>query len=1173
MESSYKEFPDASLLAESGPAPAVRARRLTPLGVAAVVAVGVLALCGVASQVPRPSAVVNLAAVDATRSFDDAGRFIMRSFDRFKPMASFLPGVGGQWGVPMWSFYVNRGQGIATFGVENKDGGFLLFQSAEKAYTYTPYVGFRTLVKGKREDGTAFESQPFFPQSDSDPDTTARRDMYIGNNEMEIEESDPATGIRTNVLYFTAVDETFPALVRRVTFTNEGSSSVDLEVVDGLAKLEPAGTQILQIETIGRTLEGWMHVYNFGEGQRTAPFFHLVTAPADTADVVQIKEGHFAAAYVEGEGGLLPMICDQQLVFGTDTTLAVPRRFFSNSNQPAGSSIAELTSAPQSITSRTPAAFAAATLKLKPGESKTINLVYGHSPDLEGYLATILPKISAKAFVASQHLASQELGKVLTKRASMRSAIPQFDNYVSQNYLDNLLRGGMPFELGATEGVAPKIYHTFSRIHGDLERDYNNFVIEPSFWSQGPGAFRDVAQNRRCDVLQLPSVGDFNVRQFFSMIQADGYNVLTVNTQFFRIPNPADVDALAAKVAAPSSVAKMKEILAQPFRPGLLFKNISQSQVETLVPKEELLDLVTAKAEQVPAGQYKVASVGVQGQNGFWVDHFTYLLDLITNFVAVYPDKKEYMLFDSDPIPYYISPVRIVNRTEKNMIVTAEKIRQYDAFAMSPAKAAQLETMTKEPGFCGDAGGSGFWQRTAKGGVMKVSIIAKLVTLCATKFSIMDPLGMGVEMEGGKPGWNDAMNGLPALFGSEMPSAYELHELIDFVGVSVDEASREVTMPEEVGGLLTSIEANLAALSSGKLSSFEYWDKAHDAVEAYRSATETTFSGGMVSWDAKRLGGGSGLFGAMLSRLDDGVKRALTYATDPDRSVSPTYFRFAVGSYKEVGTSARGLKTIQVQSWLEPEALPHFLEGPVRHLKTLKAQSVSAKERVYNAVAASDLFDTKLKMYKVSASLAAQPFEVGRMKAFDSGWLENESIWLHMSYKWLLELLRAGLYEQFFKDLKLGAVCFMDPAVLGRSPLEAASFIVSSAFPDPSLHGTGFQARLSGTTAEFLSMWNHMMTGATPFTLDKDGSLQLTLSPVIPSWMWREDGTVTFSFLGDIEVTYISTSKADSWKSTVQGYELVGPSGVTHVDGPAVPMPTAEAVRSLKFTAIKVRLN
>ena len=64
--------------------------------------------------------------------FDALGRFIMHSFDRFKPMASFLPGVAGVWGVPMWAFYVNRGQGVATFGVQNKENGSTPTSSAFK---------------------------------------------------------------------------------------------------------------------------------------------------------------------------------------------------------------------------------------------------------------------------------------------------------------------------------------------------------------------------------------------------------------------------------------------------------------------------------------------------------------------------------------------------------------------------------------------------------------------------------------------------------------------------------------------------------------------------------------------------------------------------------------------------------------------------------------------------------------------------------------------------------------------------------------------------------------------------------------------------------------------------------------------------------------------------------
>ncbi|MFS8213443.1 hypothetical protein [Paenibacillus polymyxa] len=36
--------------------------------------------------------------------------------------------------------------------------------------------------------------------------------------------------------------------------------------------------------------------------------------------------------------------------------------------------------------------------------------------------------------------------------------------------------------------------------------------------------------------------------------------------------------------------------------------------------------------------------------------------------------------------------------------------------------------------------------------------------MAAIKLSTLDPEGLGIEMEAGKPGWNDSMNGLPGLF-------------------------------------------------------------------------------------------------------------------------------------------------------------------------------------------------------------------------------------------------------------------------------------------------------------------------------------------------------------------------------------------------------------------------
>jgi len=38
---------------------------------------------------------------------------------------------------------------------------------------------------------------------------------------------------------------------------------------------------------------------------------------------------------------------------------------------------------------------------------------------------------------------------------------------------------------------------------------------------------------------------------------------------------------------------------------------------------------------------------------------------------------------------------------------------------------------------------------------------------------------MGIEMEAGKPGWYDALNGLPGLFGSSVGETAELIRLIE----------------------------------------------------------------------------------------------------------------------------------------------------------------------------------------------------------------------------------------------------------------------------------------------------------------------------------------------------------------------------------------------------------
>ena len=165
-------------------------------------------------------------------------------------------------------------------------------------------------------------------------------------------------------------------------------------------------------------------------------------------------------------------------------------------------------------------------------------------------------------------------------------------------------------------------------------------------------------------------------------------------------------------------------------------------------------------------------------------------------------------------------------------------------------------------------------------------------------------------------------------------------------------------------------------------------------------------------------------------------------------------------------------------------------------------------------------------MYKVNESLQEASFEIGRAKAFSPGWLENESIWLHMEYKYLLELLRLKLYHEFFEDFHNACIPFLSEEMYGRSLLENSSFLASSANADEKIHGKGFVARLSGSTAEFLQMWQIMMFGEQPFRMEKE-TLICKLEPTIPQYLIPEIKRIEARFLGKTVVVYRFDKKKD----------------------------------------------
>src|SRR3989338_84690 len=100
-------------------------------------------------------------------SLTQTGEFSIRQYHHSSPFASFFPGIAGEWGIPMWVFYVNRGQGIASFGIHDKDHPIMEFLPANRAWRLVTLQGFRTFIKIHR-GGKLQYYEPFqFPRTHS----------------------------------------------------------------------------------------------------------------------------------------------------------------------------------------------------------------------------------------------------------------------------------------------------------------------------------------------------------------------------------------------------------------------------------------------------------------------------------------------------------------------------------------------------------------------------------------------------------------------------------------------------------------------------------------------------------------------------------------------------------------------------------------------------------------------------------------------------------------------------------------------------------------------------------------------------------------------------------------------------------------------------------------------
>lgn len=960
------------------------------------------------------------------------GKFIIKNYNCKTPFSNFLPGIAGVWGVPLWVFYVNRGQGVISFGIQDKNHAFLEFYPADRAYQLTPLLGFRTFIK--------INNRSYYEPFRLSYGTRKDEEMVISSYDLVFRETNIWAKLTIEVEYFTIPNYSIGGLVRALKIRNDSHQRLQLCIADGIPRVVPYGCKEVFIKYLSRTVEAWMTA----AVKNNIGMFKLLVDPRDVSSTQYIKGLNYCYSFYENERNKVypNMIIDPGWIFGNDTSYQIPIGFLEG----------ELTKkVPKFYGGRTPCIFNVWTWELKKGEEKVLYSVYGatfNETDLK-YVSSI-----NEDFIKKKRDENKSIIEKIKNNALCVSGLFSFNEYIKNTYLDNILRGGLPYKFNSS------IYYLFSRKHGDLERDYNRFKLLPSYFSEGESNYRDVNQNRRMDIFFNPFVEAKNIVYFLSLLRIDGYNPLVVRGEKMYFDNKEiETVLLHCEIKDKNIKERLITFLKKGFHLGEFFNFLRDNNI-LLKDKNKVSSLLVEKSKGIPD-----ATLG----EGFWIDHWRYNLDLIENYLYFYPDKEEELFF-YHYVMCWDDAYRVPTRQERYTLLDNGRVYQFSELLFDKEKEKVIEQRAIPK----------YYLRFKNQHIYRDTVFAKLLIIFLNKLATLDPYGIGIEMEAGKPGWCDSLNGLPALFGSSLCETLELKRTITILRKALDSRSDTIDgidLPIEVIEFFYGLKKLLRKYRVDK-NDYEWWDKSNFLKEEFRRKTFFCLNGTKENVRLVDIR-------EFLDLAEEKLRRSISLGKRYGRGgLAPTYFIYEVEEYIEKDKCV-------LPTRFKLKSLPIFLESAVHMLR------VEKDRRIYQRVKEGPLYDKKLKMYRLNDSLSEESLEIGRSRVFPPGWLENESVWVHMEYKYLLEVLKSGLYNEFFEDIYNCFICFQSPQRYGRSILENSSFIVSSAYYDKNLWGKGFVARLSGATVEMLNMWIVMCLGRRPFFVDNKNNLKIRFAPIL----------------------------------------------------------------------------
>ena len=578
----------------------------------------------------------------------EGSTFVVEDYQSAKRFSSFLPAISGEDGKPLWAFYANVGQCMGGFGVNNKETPITPFDSATLAYQNIPIKSFRTFLKIDGKDYSLFEG-----------DNSVKRVLKINKSNISI--SEESSEYKISIIYSTVSHRNYAGLIRKVSFINKSKESHKYQLCDGLPIFFPLGLS----NFCYKELVSLMGAYCEVDINNNAPFVKFKTSTGDNS-VVELAHNGNGFISIDNKGSRLKNIVELYQIFENEPSLIKPVNWI---NKGVGVLKEE-----QQLENQLPCAFSISSFELKENEEYEFASLYGSFNSVNEFNEAIKDfnvNSANKMINETEELVLSYLPK------GIKTSNPLFDEYIVQSFLDNNLRGGFPILL---DGGKP--YYIFSRKHGDMERDYNAFNIPNTYYSSGPGNFRDVNQNRRSDLYFVNEVKDYNIWIFFSLIQVDGQNPLTVKPLLFKKNDNFNLKVLEG--LSNELKEKVLELVSKGSQPGVIYTLLKDNNIKDA---DNVFSSILEECHQ---------EISASFSEGYWIDHWTYNVDLLENYLSVYPDKMEDLLFNKD-YKYFHSLVYVNPRSEKYCYISKSKIRQYGTINL-----AALKNENEKAGLKGD---------------------------------------------------------------------------------------------------------------------------------------------------------------------------------------------------------------------------------------------------------------------------------------------------------------------------------------------------------------------------------------------------------------------------------------------------------------------------------------